>query len=161
MKIIIKKAVLSDCQKICELSHQLLKKEKIDYDQTINPRWSLTKSSFEYFGGLISGPNGCVFAAWDGKKIVGYLGGALIDEDIFEHRKVKKMAELENMIVLDGYRGKKIGQRLIKEFFSWCREQGVDRAKVVASFGNDGAMNFYRRNGFVDRSMIFEKKIAR
>ncbi len=56
------------------------------------------------------------------------------------------------MEVLEGQRGKGLGQRILDQIFAIARMGGY---KCVRTFALDGAAEFYRRYGFVsDFSMI-------
>lgn len=67
-----------------------------------------------------------------------------------------KVAELENTLVLEAYRGKGIGKQLFDGFVEWCKEQDVGKIKVEASAQNEGAINFYHKRGFKDYALVME-----
>ena len=58
------------------------------------------------------------------------------------------------MFVENEYRGYGIGHKLIDYFKEYCCERDVRNLKVVASFKNTNAINFYRKNGFEEFDLI-------
>jgi len=63
------------------------------------------------------------------------------------------------MHVLEEYRGKGIGTKLVNDFFKWCHEKGVTVVKVSASAPNSQGIKFYRKLGFNDYSLILERSM--
>ncbi len=142
----IRKARRSDLKKIQELNYQLFVHDKV-YDLTLNINWPYEKVGEEYFKDRIGGKNGVCFVAEIKDEIVGYLAGALTKP--YSYRNVGNLSELENTLVKEEFRGKKIGEELFKEFLKWSKEEGAVRIKVSASADNSRAIKFYKRIGFV------------
>ena len=69
------------------------------------------------------------------------------------------MAELESVYVLDEFRGRGIGRKLMDNFFVWCQEKDVERVKIEASSKNSDGIRFYKRHGFNDYDLILEKEL--
>lgn len=63
------------------------------------------------------------------------------------------------MLVIEEYRGTGVGKKLIDNFKEYCKSQNIDNIKVVASFKNKNAINFYRKNGFEDFDLTLTMKI--
>ena len=139
---------------IQDLNHRLCKKEHDEFDDTINSDWPF-KNGEEYFKERIE--NGCALIAVINDKHVGYLVGGIVSVEYY--RKVKIVAELENMFVDDRFRNMKIGTKLCEKFSEWCKNNKVSRIKTVVSAGNVKGQNFYRKSGFKDYSISFEKEI--
>ena len=78
---------------------------------------------------------------WDGK----YVGLALcfIDEDD------AAAGHLISMWVAPEARRGGVGRMLIEAIVAWAVERGTKTIKLMVTSVNDGAMEFYRRNGFV------------
>ena len=63
------------------------------------------------------------------------------------------------MLVSDACRGMGIGQQLIDNFKGYCKEHDIHNIKVVASYKNENAINFYHKNGFEDFNLTLTMNI--
>lgn len=145
----------SELKIIQDLNYTLFQSDK-ERDEFLNHRWPYIKDGKEYFKKRIAGKNGiCLVAEVDG-KVVGYLAGGL--KKVRSWRPVKR-TELENMLVIEKFRSKGIGDKLVKEFLKWSKEKGVKRAQVVAYVTNVRAIKFYKRMGFAPESISLETPI--
>lgn len=137
------------------MNYKLCKKEKEDFDENINANYSKSLESKKYFRQKITKKSNFAFVAIDGNKVVGYIAGGLIKiEDYMKHCK---LAEVENMFILEDYRRKGVGKRLMDEMFKWCKSNGIERIRVIASFQNILGINFYKREGFNEYNLVLEK----
>lgn len=150
----IRKATLDDLDIICELNNQLFKLEKENYDSTLVENWPLTNEGKKYFKDLIN--NHYVIVALLDDKIAGYLAGSIEEKGVYE---LIQYGEINNMLVIEEYRGTGVGKKLIDNFKEYCKSQNIDNIKVVASFKNKNAINFYRKNGFEDFDLTLTMKI--
>jgi len=159
MSIKILPATISDLNKIIELNLKLFQKEFNEFDKTLNVSWPLTDPSKKYFKERISNVGGCVFVAIiDQQEIIGYLAGGFVEPA--DYRDIKNpMAELENMFIDDNFRSQGIGSMLLEAFMDWCKQNNLERVKVVASFGNVLGVDFYKKNGFESTEIILEKSL--
>lgn len=155
MELTIKSATIENLKDIQDLNLMLFKKEYEEYDKTLNCEWTFGVDGEDYFRKRISEEDGCALIAVINDKVIGYLVGGLNEED--SYRTLPIFAELENMFILDEYRGKGLGSKLYQAFVDWCKLKGVGRLKVVASVKNMEGINFYRKNGFKDYDLILEK----
>lgn len=78
-------------------------------------------------------------------KIIGYLIGSLNTQNSY-NKTIQ--AELDNMCILEEYRKLGIGSKLFNKFKEICKENDINELKVVASYNNKNAINFYKKNGF-------------
>lgn len=152
--IIIKEASLDDLATIRELNNELFKLEKENYDSTLVENWPLTDDGKEYFEDLIN--NHYVIVAIINQKIVGYLAGTINNRESYEEIQY---GELNNMLIKDNFRGYGIGKKLIDNFKNYCKLHEIYNIKVVASFKNTKAIEFYHKNGFVDFNLTLTMKI--
>ena len=155
MNIKIRKASIRDLVSISKLNHLLCLKENQEFDPTINSDYPLQKGSRDYFIQRIN--KDCALVAMADGKIAGYLVGSIIAPE--DYRVKLRIAEAENMLVLEEFRGEGIGKKLFAEFVKWSRANKADRVRAVASAGNDRAIDFYRREGLVDYNLTLEKDI--
>lgn len=145
MQTIIRKSKKEDLKAVQELNHQLFIHDK-DFDSSLNINWPLEKEGEEYFKNKINEKDGVCFVAELNNEIVGYLVGSIIEPCYY--RNIKKISELENMIIKEDCRGKRIGEKLFKEFVEWSKLKKVERIKVSAYTSNESAIRFYKRIGF-------------
>ncbi|MFA6594027.1 MAG: GNAT family N-acetyltransferase [Candidatus Buchananbacteria bacterium] len=157
MEIIIKTATINDLPAIRDLNRLLFERESQLFDDTIDLQWTNAEENKNYFSKRILEDDNCIFVAWANDKIIGYLAGGLSQAS--SYRIPMKLAELENMLVLEEYRGQNAGSMLCQAFADWSKSKGVNRLRVVASAGNSKGINFYRKNGFFDHELILEKNI--
>ena len=69
------------------------------------------------------------------------------------------VAEDNNMVVKNEYRGKGIGKSLINYFKEYCKSNNVYNMQVIASYKNRDAIEFYRKNGFEEFDITLTAKI--
>lgn len=139
----IRKANINDLKAIQELNYELFKLEYDNYDSDLIIEWPLEEKGENYFTDMIN--EKIVFVAEKDNNIVGYLAGTM---DVKISYISKKIAELDNMCVLDKYRSLGIGSMLISEFKKVCKENNVQRIIVAASSENINAIKFYKKQGF-------------
>lgn len=150
----IRKAVIEDLKKIIELNRELFHYD-LNFDKTLDTKWP--DKNKEYFKERITGKNSIALVAEDGKKIIGYLLGAIRKAE--GYRSIKKIAELENMFVVEEHRGKGIGKLLINKFMKWAKNKKMKRIRVVASAQNVRAIKLYKNNLFSEYDNVMEADI--
>lgn len=155
MEYKIERAKYKHLKEIQHLNKLLFDKEIVDFDETLNPEWTLSKEGEKYFKEAITKECFTSFVALVGNKVVGYLVGEILEEPI-TWRTIKNQAELDNMFVLPEHRDKKIGSALVKAFIKEVRKKGIKNIKVVAYSGNQKAISFYRKHGFQDYDLTLE-----
>ncbi len=151
MPVSIRLAKESELKSVQDLNYQLFVHDQ-DYDSLLNMDWPYEEGA-EYFQDRIAGKGVCLVAESDG-QIIGYLAGSIIAP--YSYRQVKKQSDLENTLVLEEFRGQRIGERLFEAFADWSRTQGAERIKVSAAAENAEAIRFYQRVGFIDYSTELE-----
>lgn len=153
----IRRGEIKDLEAIQKLNHQMCIKEHNEYDSTINSDYPMQVLGKAYFRGRILGRDSCSFVATYEGKAVGYIVGAISQPE--DYRTVKKMAEMENMFVLEEHRSLGIGKRLVDAFMEWCEGKEVEVVKAVATAQNARAIGFYEREGMERKAVILEKKL--
>ena len=152
----IRKANINDLLNIQKLNKELFELEFHNFDSTLIEDWPLTKAGKEYFENAII--NNIVLVACIDNKIVGYLAGTLNSQNSYNNNI---QAELDNMCILNEYRKLGIGSRLLAEFKRICKEHKINEIKVVASFKNVNAIDFYKNNGFSESELVLKQNIER
>ncbi len=157
MKFETRDAVYEDIDHLKELSRKLSLKEEDEFDQTIDPEWNTSEEAEDYFDSRINEENGFAIVAESGEEIIGYLVGGVNPAE--EFRDTDQIAEAETMYIEPEYRGKGLGSEMFEEFLDWSKEKDAERARVEASAGNTGAINFYREHDFENYSITLERKL--
>ncbi len=152
--IIIRKANIDDLFEIQKLNKELFELESNNFDSTIITEWPLTQEGKEYFENAIR--NNIVLVACDNQIIVGYLIGTLYSQYSYNNTV---QAELDNMCIMNEYRKLGIGSKLFEEFKKICKENKINEIKVVASYNNLNAIEFYKRNGFKEAELTLKQNI--
>lgn len=156
MQVEVRKATINDLSHVMNLNKSLFDYEiKNKFDDTLDPSW-VSKNKV-YFKDRISKKNSLTLVAVDGEQIIGYLIGSIGKPE--HYRKFKVLAEMENMIVLPTYRGHGIGEALVTEFLKWAKKKKAIRVRAVASFGNVGAINFYKKMEFKEYNLTLERNL--
>lgn len=123
-----------------------------------DPRMDLgwpAREGAAYYQGLVQDENAlCLLARADGAA-AGHLIGRLLPISSLRPKAVR--AALESMRVAAERRREGVGQALVSAFIEWARERGANELVVQAYAANDGALAFYRAQGF----RPFEVTLAR
>lgn len=92
-------------------------------------------------------------ARWDGDKGIGFLAmdlaspcglaGGLLDEN---H---PSQVQLVSMWTAPTHRRQGVGRMLVNEVLSWARSRGAETLTLMVTSGNEPAIRFYERLGFV------------
>lgn len=141
--LVIRDAIITDLISIQKLSCKLFELEFDRYDKDLNVDWPWSDEGKSYFENLIVRQK--VLVAELNAEIVAYLAGSVHHESSYIYGD---FAELENMYVLGQYRKMNIGSKLLNNFKLYCKNNGLKSIKVVASSGNNAAINFYQKNLF-------------
>lgn len=150
----IRKATIDDLEAIQELNNDLFKLEKANYDTTLVVDWPFTETGKSYFIDLIH--NHYIIVAEDNNIIIGYLAGSINEKGSYTE---VQYGEINNMLVKDEYRGYGVGKLLIKNFKEFCRTNNINNMKVMASYKNRNAIEFYHKNGFEEFEVTLTTKI--
>jgi len=153
--IIIREANKKDLNDILRLNLVLFKKEFNEFDKTLNIKWTYSQKGKDYFNKRITSKEGFVAVAVNNNEIIGYICCGLHND----RTRIAEKAELENMMVAEEYRGQKIGSKLVKVFFEWCKTKKIKNILVTASADNLSGIRFYRKQGFNDYDLTLEKKL--
>ena len=153
-KLFIRRANINDLKLIQWLNHELFLLEKNNYDSTLIENWPLTDDGANYFKDMIN--NHYVSVAIINNEIVGYLAWSINEKWPYEEIQY---GELNNMFIKDSHRWDGIGKKLIDEFKEYCKENGIYNVKVIASYNNKNAINFYKKNWFTEFDLTLTTRI--
>lgn len=143
---------MKDLPVLQSLNQQLFHHD-YQFDKTLNLTWP--SKNKDYYKKRIQEKNAIVLIAEEDNSPVAYLIGAI--EKAAPYRAIKTIAEIENMFVIEGKRGKGIGSALMQTFLTWAKKKGSTRAKILVSAQNDQAQAVYVNNGFSHHEMVMER----
>ena len=150
----IRKAEITDLKEIQNLNKMLFELEFKNFDLTLDVTWCTSKEGTEYYEDAIK--NSITLVAIYENKIVGYLIGSLKTQNTYNKYS---QAELDNMCILEQYRKLGIGSKLFNKFKEICIENNIKELKVVASYKNKNAINFYKKNGFEEADITLKQSL--
>lgn len=80
--------------------------------------------------------------------VLGYVLLIIVDkkENPFQHER--SYVELDQLLVLEEYRGKGVAKLLLEQAVAWTRESMIDRIELNHWTLNHGARAFFNANGF-------------
>lgn len=152
-EIIFRRANLDDLPSIINLSSNLMEYD-IQFDDSMDVNWPKSKSALLFYQEKLASDESVIFVAVYKEEIIACLIGGLVEPLCY--RKVKILAELEEIFVKENFRSGKIGAKLMDKFFSWCRNKKAERIQVRVSAGNSRAISLYKKIGFKDHDVVLE-----
>ncbi|MFS1300448.1 GNAT family N-acetyltransferase [Streptosporangium longisporum] len=150
--VAVRPGTIADLDEIVACSSALFAEDAGTRDPALNVNWPKEHGRAR-FADALEDPSRLVMVAEDGDRIVGHLTGALSEPTPMRPVTV---ATLGSMYVQPPYRDRGIGTRLVEEFRRWARMHGARYAGVTAYASNEGAVRFYRKNGFAVQSTVLE-----
>ncbi len=156
--ITVRPAIKKDLPAIQKLHRALFLYEEKHFDDTVNPKWSLTKHARAWFASQIGVRNECLIVAEVDGKVVGYLSASLLKP--LRMWKPARYAELYSISVTKKHQRAGLGKAMMQMFLDWSKRMKIDYISVDASFTNKGAIDFYRKYGFKPHEVRMLKKLA-
>jgi ribosomal-protein-alanine N-acetyltransferase len=118
---------------------RFMKEEDIDQILVIEHASFTTPWSREAFYNEINNNKFAVYIVIeDNNEIVGYCGAWIVIDE----------AHVTNVAILPEYRGKKLGEALMRKIMSIAREMGAKTMTLEARVSNHVALSLYRKLGF-------------
>jgi len=153
-KIIIKKVTLNDLDRLQKSSRQTFSETFAAKNTEENMRKYLEEgfSTKKLTDELNNKESAFYFAELNG-EVVGYI--KLNSGQSQTELKDETALEIERIYVLKEFHGKNVGQLLYQKAVDIAREKDVDYVWLGVWEENERAINFYRKNGFVE----FDKHI--
>lgn len=151
----IRKAVAADLETLQYLGKELFSYES-EFSNEFNLEWPFSKKGKIYFEKLTKGRGTFALVAEAGKEIVGYIS-ITVKHTTFRRRN--KLAVLDNLFIIDDYRGHGVGTRLLEEANDLLKKRNIERIQLFALHSNLKAIEFYKKNGFNEFISVLEKDI--
>lgn len=136
------------------MNFELFKKEYKEIDKSLDLNWTYGKGK-KYFSDRIKSKNSLVEVAEYENKIIGYSCGSLVGS--FIRKGIH--AEMEDSIIEKDFRRMGIGSVFVKNFLKWCKTKKVNFISVVITAQNEPSINFVKKLGFKEYTVIMEKKL--
>lgn len=159
ISINFRKAKINDLPIIQSLDKKLFEyeiKEGFYNSNDFIENWSQLGAVKDYFSNLIE--NQFVYLAEVENKVIGYIIGTIFPEDSITNYKGKS-AEIDNIYIDEDYRNSGIGTKFEELFVNWCKKNNVKRIFTTTEISNKIAIDFYKKNGFKEKSTILTKKL--
>ncbi|MFW6007211.1 MAG: ribosomal protein S18-alanine N-acetyltransferase [Bacillota bacterium] len=107
---------------------------KIEY-KSFNSPWS----RHSFLKDINENPYSIYLAAYNGKKLVGYIGGWLVIDEL----------HITNLAVDPEYRKQGIATRLLNTIIEIIKEKEMIAVTLEVRESNEPAINLYKNNGFI------------
>ena len=119
-----------------------------------------TPITLDRYEAIFEDPENRVIGAMDGERLVGMcflLWRSRANNPLCVPRKV---AYLDDICVDEAYRKQGIGEMVCQEAFRIAREKKADSAELSVWDCNRGAVAFYRKLGFTNRTLNLELSLS-
>jgi GNAT superfamily N-acetyltransferase len=145
-RVTIRKAREGDVGAVVELW-----KELMDFHKAVDPIFTRRRGGHKAFAeylrkDYIGSDQRRAWVAQAGQNIVGFCMGVI--EDYPPLLVLKQYGLLEVMAVTKRWRGKGVGEKLLRRALRWFCEKGMSRVEVRYSTANELAAGFYAKMGF-------------
>jgi RimJ/RimL family protein N-acetyltransferase len=125
--------------------NQLLKKiESESHNMLYDPgeRTTSDQEQTAFIERMAKNARSTILVARDADQLVGFI--AIMGENLNKKFHSRYIA----MGVLDEFKGKKIGSRLMEAAIAFCKEQQVTRMELTVVASNERAIKLYQKYGF-------------
>ena len=147
----IRRCVLGDKQKWCELNLEFMAYEYEDANVWENPiKKGNPGDIFEEIINDKKSPNLLFFVEEEG-KVIGFINTTWF-QSVWAHGKV---LFIDDFFILEDVRGKSYGEKAILELENSMKEEGYKRFQLLAEDTNPKAIKFYDRNNYSKQKINF------
>ncbi|MBO7421671.1 MAG: GNAT family N-acetyltransferase [Spirochaetaceae bacterium] len=152
--ISIRKARTEDSAAIEELYTEL-EKDGVFY-QPEHFVLSKTGERSRQMEGVLKSDTQVMFVAEDGGTVIGFAHVLFAKAKAFSCLKPQSNIYLQDLVVTQSYRNRKIGTMLLEAAKQYGIEKGADFFRTQVFPGNVDGMRFYERNGFSTKMITIE-----
>lgn len=147
MSVILRTAGPADRTVVIELIHRL---NVFEADLTGDRRRDYGGASAYYDELLqrLSGRQGRIVLAQEGGIVIAAMGFSIDQDAAYVSEDVRRHGTVTDLIVQEEWRGRGIGQMLLREAERLTREAGLKRLMIGALVANERAEHTYRQFGF-------------
>lgn len=115
-----------------------------------------SKHDQDSFIRVLHNPQNRIFVAEDDGKLIGFATFSIRDVV----RYPRPIAELDELFVVESYRKKGIGKKLMDKIEEKAREQECYRLFIESHYDHKTAHSFYERLGFTNNGYHFIKDLS-
>jgi GNAT superfamily N-acetyltransferase len=95
-----------------------------------------------------------LLGAFDGDELIGVMGYRRLHDLVHgEHLYI------DDLVVTEGRRGQGIGRLLLIQAEEAAKSRGIKQLRLCTGGGNAAGMRFYEREGWLNRAVVFKKKL--
>lgn len=152
--MIIRKAKIEDYNQIVKLYNELYDTEKV-FDINLSKTYVVSDKQKIVIEKRIKSRKEIFLVAEDNEKIIGLIDGYILDN---KHH-IEKVGYLDHLCVDKCYRKLGVANKLIDEFSAKMKNKYVSYLKLNAFENNLPAINLYKKLGFKQYSILYQKKI--
>ena len=154
-KLEIRKATKEDLEQLRDIaySHDLY---ELAFTDTWDKNFSKTNRWKRMVLKEINSTKNFVLVLLLDKKIV---GSARVNVHLIKSRVKSKVLEIKTLFIYEKYRGNSVGSKALKYIEDYAKENHFERLRVESLINNEGALKFYKNNGFEEFSIGLEKDI--
>jgi len=103
---------------------------------------------------MLENERGCVLVAEAEGQVIGMCTGQMT----VSTAEGGPALLVEDMVVLEQWRGKRVGRQLLESLGAWAREQGIKRLQLLADRNNAPALDFYEALGWQGTALVCLRK---
>lgn len=153
----IRKATIEDLGSIQRLNLMLFEHD-FQFDKTLDLNWTFSSDGVKSLTESIESENFITIVAEEEDVIVGYMVAGLEATPDYMKNDIK-IAELQHTFIDENHRRSGIGTKMYEEIVKWAKVKGANMMKVVASYDNHFAHNFYQKRGLKPSDITFQSEI--
>ncbi|WP_424245854.1 ribosomal protein S18 acetylase RimI-like enzyme [Elusimicrobium posterum] len=151
----IRKATQKDIKQI-----NLLYKKQFSAMKEFRPDlFNAAKSDEGRISAYIKNPKNLMLVAQDNEKIVAFLSAEEQQTMPFAFLVPHKFAQLWDIFVDKPYRGSGLAEKLLNNLVKWGEKRNLDFVRLNVLAQNSRAISFYRKKGFKETTLIFDKPL--
>ena len=130
-----------------------------DYLDTIHPDYRDKMAIIDL--DEIENNNGKCYLAIDNNKAIGVIMGIINEYDKYDYLDYKcpKKGEITELVVANNYRGRGIGNLLVKKMEEYFKSVGCEYVSIDVFSYNTDAINFYSKFGYHSRMNTVIRKL--
>lgn len=150
----IRNAKIEDYNQIVELYNELYDIEKV-FDINLSKTYIISDKQKNIIEKRIKSRKEIFLIAEENEKIIGLIDGYILDNN----HHIEKVGYLDHLCVKKDYRKLGIAKKLIDDFSIKMKNKKVGYIKLNAFENNIPAINLYKKLGFKEYSILYQKKI--
>lgn len=152
----IRTAKIEDVKTIMELDLSLFKKwDKIDRIDQIDRKWFESDAHHKRIIDSINDSSKKIILAFENDKCIGYIKAEVLEREPF----LKKVGYVSEMYILEEYRNKHIGSKLLKNALTWFKKNNLCWTTVSTHSLDKDAIGFWEKKGYKEYNKFFKMKI--